>query len=328
MNSFTVVGEFFINIQASAYKFCLSIDYTRKHGSLWGRSSEAHRACVWHWCFFGEFQGPAHFCQDVSLTVQLLLNFALRCFYNLFIHPLRKYPGPSLLAASRLPLSYWTLTGQAPRKVLVLHQKYGDVVRIAPDQLAYANAAGWKDVYGHRPGHATSQLPKDLTAFPPTPPGLAKGIITADDAEHSRFRRLLSHAFSARALEQQEGLILGYIKQLVQGLSEECHRGPQNILAWYNWTTFDLIGDLAFGEPFGCLVRREYHPWIKTILDNIKIGLAMSCIRNYPHLAALMPYLIPKSVAKKRLEHSSMTEAKVERRLEKGVTDKPDGEFK
>ena len=22
---------------------------------------------------------------------------------------------------------------------------------------------------------------------------------------------------------------------------------------WYNFTTFDLIGDLAFGEPFGCL---------------------------------------------------------------------------
>ena len=200
-------------------------------------------------------------------------------------------------------------------------------MRVAPDQLAYASAGGWKDVYGHILGHANSQLPKDLTTYPPTPPGLEKGIITADDVEHSRFRRLLSHAFSARALEEQEGLIMAYVQKLVKGLSEECQKGPQDMVAWYNWTTFDLIGDLTFGEPFDCLERKEYNPWVRAIFANIKIGLAMTCIRNYPHIAALLPYVMPKSAVKKRLEHMESTKAKVARRLEKGVGSKPDGKF-
>ena len=32
-------------------------------------------------------------------------------------------------------------------------------------------------------------------------------------------------------------------------------------LKWYNLTTFDLIGDLAFGESFNGLETAEIHGW-------------------------------------------------------------------
>jgi hypothetical protein len=39
-----------------------------------------------------------------------------------------------------------------------------------------------------------------------------------------------------------------------------------------NFTTFDIIGDLAFGEPFGCLKNEKFHDWVALIFETIKIG--------------------------------------------------------
>ena len=103
------------------------------------------------------------------------------------------------------------------------------------------------DVYGHRQGHVPNQ--KDLSQFPPTPPGAVKGIMTSDNSQHGRFRRLLSHAFSARALEEQEGLVTQYVHQLIAGLKENASKGAQDMVAWFNWTTFDVMLQLPDISP-------------------------------------------------------------------------------
>ena len=40
-----------------------------------------------------------------------------------------------------------------------MHLKYGPVIRIAPDELAYIDAEAWKEIYGHRVGKG--EVPKD-----------------------------------------------------------------------------------------------------------------------------------------------------------------------
>jgi hypothetical protein len=65
-------------------------------------------------------------------------------FYNLYFHPLAKFPGP----ASRTGVhagDYWHLfKGSHPRSVKELHDQYGDVVRIRPDSLTFNTAGAWK----------------------------------------------------------------------------------------------------------------------------------------------------------------------------------------
>jgi hypothetical protein len=34
-----------------------------------------------------------------------------------------------------------------------MHEKYGDVVRVAPNELSFAGEEAWRDIYTHRPGH-------------------------------------------------------------------------------------------------------------------------------------------------------------------------------
>lgn len=54
-------------------------------------------------------------------------------------------------------------------------------------------------------------------------------------------RRNISHAFSAKALEEQQGILKGYIDLLVQRLRERV-RQTVDMVSWYNFTTFDIIG--------------------------------------------------------------------------------------
>ncbi|CAG8908965.1 unnamed protein product [Penicillium egyptiacum] len=236
--------------------------------------------------------------------------------YNVYFHPLAKYPGPKSMAATRLPYIRMILGGRFPQKTKALHQQYGDVVRIAPDELSFIDGAAWKPIYGTRVGHG--QKSKDYRFYAPTP-GEAPSIIVSNDADHSRFRRLLSHAFSESSLRVQEPIIKGYVDLLMQRLHENIEGGTKTVdmVAWYNFTTFDIIGDLAFGEPFDCLKNLEYHQWVSIIFSSLKYGAYANVSRRLPGSKYILPYITPKHVLSQRSAHLALTKEKVERRIGK-----------
>jgi len=52
-------------------------------------------------------------------------------------------------------------------------------------------------------------------------------------------------------------IIQSYANDLMVAVQERGSRGPINLVEFFNWTTFDVLGDLAFGEPFGSLKDRK-----------------------------------------------------------------------
>lgn len=98
-----------------------------------------------------------------------------------------------------------------------LHAKYGSVVRVGPNELIFDTAQAWKDIYGHKSG-GKKNFPKDKDFYFPPVNG-AHSIVTAGDADHSRGRRILSHAFSDRALKEQQDILEHYTAKLVEQLS-------------------------------------------------------------------------------------------------------------
>jgi len=137
----------------------------------------------------------------------------------------------------------------------LLHDMYGSAVRVSPNELSFNTAAAWNDIYGHRPGHKNMHKSSiHVGAIDPLPN--ASTLTMADDENHARQRRALSHAFSQQALAEQEDILLVYVNLFIRRLGEMCDKGQSfNLVNWYNFTTFDIIGDLAFGEPFGCLEK-------------------------------------------------------------------------
>ena len=75
----------------------------------------------------------------------------------------------------------------------------------------------------------------------------APSVILADDAGHSRQRKILSHAFSDKALKEQEPLLKRWSQLLRTKLSERAdgHSGT-DMVKFYNCTTFDIMGKTEF----------------------------------------------------------------------------------
>lgn len=99
---------------------------------------------------------------------------------------------------------------------------------------------------------------------------------------------------SDKALSAQQEIITGYVGQLIEELRARSigrkggKTGMVDMVRWFNFTSFDILGDLAFGEPFGCLRSGIMHPWIELIFTAIKSVMDMQIIRRVPGLFPLM----------------------------------------
>ncbi|KAJ8058514.1 hypothetical protein OCU04_012698 [Sclerotinia nivalis] len=247
------------------------------------------------------------------------------CIYNIFFHPLKSFPGPKLWAACRIPMTYYRIKGVLPWKIKELHDQYGDVVRIAPHILEYNTSEAFEDIYGFVKGHHKKNFEKDLTerGIAPSEP---IHIATASGEHHRRLRRVQTHAFSDKALTAQEPIIQQYARQFISGLikfSSLTSDNSINIGQWYNFATFDLIGDLAFGESFNCVETGKMHPWIELIFKTLSVDPIVNELLHYPFFSYFSKFLLPNSMLGAFNDHRKLAAAKTERRMN-SVQDRPD----
>lgn len=261
--------------------------------------------------------------QVVGITVSEVV-------YNIFFHPLARFPGPRLWAATRLVFCARIVQGRLHKDALELRRKYGPVVRIAPNELAFFEADAWKDIYGHKPP-GVPEFPKYKPFYRNR--NIALNIVTEDRENHAQLRRQLAHGFSERSLRGQESIIGEYVDLLIHRLREHCvdpdrkdeRTGkplpkPLNMTAWFNWATFDIIGDLAFGEPFGGLERAEYHPWVRAISETVAAGALFMSLK---YLGLESVALLNTRGQKARKEHMQRSADALARRMAH-PTERPD----
>ncbi|MCJ1386466.1 hypothetical protein MMC17_009592 [Xylographa soralifera] len=214
------------------------------------------------------------------------------------------------------------LAGELPYRVQQLHNKYGKVVRVAPNELSFIDAAAWRDIYIHkeyiRPWEWRNRLPgKDSDHF-----------ISAGVENHTRFRKIFNAAFSEKALREQEPIIQSYVTKLMDRFQEIVDRnspetsGVVNLVEYFNWATFDIIGDLGWGHSFECLEKKEYHPWITVIL-HFKATLFVASLKYYPLLDRAIQAITPAAAMASIKMVIFTAEENVKERLSR-KTDRPD----
>ncbi len=201
-----------------------------------------------------------------------------------------------------------------------LHQKYGHVVRVSPHELSFNDGRAWKDIHGHqKPGK--SNIIKHPDWFLPSVNGVY-GITTANDTDHARMRRIFSNAFSDKALKMQEALLAKYADLLIFKLKETAGR-KVDMVRMYNYTTFDIMSDLTFGEPLYLLDNTEYIPWVKNIFESVRTGSKIGVVRYWPGLTKFLLKLTGNSLQSKRVLHFEYSSRRVDRRIERG-SNEPD----
>ena len=76
------------------------------------------------------------------------------------------------------------------------------------------------------------------------------GLLTAPRERHTILRRLIGYGFSDQSLRAQEAIIQSYCDKLMSQLHKRSKDGTVSVdvVSWYNFFTFDVIGDLVFGQ--------------------------------------------------------------------------------
>lgn len=113
---------------------------------------------------------------------------------------------------------------------------------------------------------------------------------------------------------EQENYFQDHSDNLVRKLKERCKSGPLDMTTWFNLVAFDIVSDLAFGEPSGC-VNNPDQPWIQAILARAKAIVWFQLAVQYGFMEALI-WLTPRYVTESRKKHIAMTEAKLKSRME------------
>lgn len=249
-----------------------------------------------------------------------------RIIHRLYFHPLSKIPGPKINAISRIPYARHLLAGTTVQNVTELHEKYGEAVRISPNEVSFTSGeTAWQDIYGFRTGKMKGHpnMPKD-PAWYAQPPGGVSQIIVANDEDHSRYRRVLSHAFSEQALRGQEVLLQRYVDLLINGIKEGmATNSTQDLTLWYNWTTFDVIADLCFGEPFGCLQDKATHKYIQMLFTSLRAFPFHYIMSYWPWTARFRSLIVDQKVIAGRKEYYEWIGLRTQQRVQ-AETQRPD----
>ncbi|CAG8981222.1 hypothetical protein HYALB_00013870, partial [Hymenoscyphus albidus] len=167
--------------------------------------------------------------------------------YRLTFHPLAKYPGPFLAKISGIDNIWWAWKGKRYTNFLKCHEKYGPIYRYGPNLLSFNTSTALADIYGPK---ANVQKAKFYNAFVQGPPNVFNGI---EKKAHATKRRLISPAFSERALRSFEDSFLENIQKWCSLLKEKGAKETLNMADMSIYLSFDVMGALAFGKSFNMI---------------------------------------------------------------------------
>lgn len=146
-----------------------------------------------------------------SLWMFLGLYVFYVIIYRIWFHSLAKYPGPFLARFTDIypMVAMFKMTRCHWQNEMV--QKYGSPVRVATNQLFFADMKSWVDIYGQ----SSNPCLKEAAFYDQmTATGATSVFNATNKVEHARVRRLLSHAFSLSGLLKDEPIVLQTVLEL------------------------------------------------------------------------------------------------------------------
>jgi cytochrome P450 len=116
-----------------------------------------------------------------------------------------------------------------------------------------------------------------------------------------------------------------YIDSLISNIRQDAREGrPSDMASYYNWTTFDIIGDLSFAQSFDALKTRTTHPWIKTFFSNLGLFTVMAELSSFSIFGTILRLCLYPIVAPLRDQLVQYCNDSVQKRLRAGDLDRPD----
>lgn len=184
--------------------------------------------------------------------VVLLVSVAAYLIRNYTYNGLQKYPAPALAAWTNWYRYAENLTRRTQENHIQWHRKHGDVIRLGPNVLSFADPRAIKIIYGLNKGMTKSD-------FYPVQQAVAKGVrlqslfSTKDEGYHARYRRCVNGAFSMSSLVGYEPLVDSTTDAFIEQTEKRyCDTGKTcNFSRWLQFFAFDVIGEITWSKRIG-----------------------------------------------------------------------------
>ena len=190
--------------------------------------------------------------------VILLTAGCIHLIRNKYHNGLNKYPGPALAAYTNWWRFFNTLGRKTEKTHIALHRKHGDIVRLGPNVISFADPRALKTIYGLNKGMTKSD-------FYPVQQAVAKGqrlqslFSTKDEDYHAKYRRCVNNAFAMSSLVGYEPLVDSTTDAFIEQTERRYTStgSPCNFSRWLQYFAFDVIGELTWSKRLGFVEKGE-----------------------------------------------------------------------
>jgi hypothetical protein len=188
-------------------------------------------------------------------SISLLLLYLRRSY----LHPLSRVPGPALCRLTSLYLYIHSYLGDEASLITRLHNIYGPVVRIGPNEVVIADGAVLSEIYTAsenpaRGGFLKAPCYENFHG--------ENGHETIFSTLYPEYRKVRAKAvmplFGAAELRRGHGVLEECVRRLVKRLKLEARwsvrrREKVDVLALARMLALDSVSEYLFGECYGAI---------------------------------------------------------------------------
>ncbi|CAH0038995.1 unnamed protein product [Clonostachys rhizophaga] len=248
-------------------------------------------------------------------SVQVSSYAILRCIYFSYLHPLSHFPGPRIAAVSNTWYAYHWFSGRWPWVMEDVLREYGDVVRIAPNELVFFTPKAFHDIYA--PQHKGLET-WVKTNFQNRGKDLGGIVWEEDPIRHREVARKLSPAFSSQNSRAMDPVVEKHVTHFIERMKElgSVTEGV-SLIDWSNWYYMDLSADLVWNEETHQMRDRKSSVYLDVLLGFNAFATVMQVFKRFPLIKPMQYLFVPLSKLSSLGQVKKMTKQAVERRIER-----------
>lgn len=227
-----------------------------------------------------------------TALVLLVTHSGATVIYRLYLHPLAKYPGPRLAAATYWYDFYWEVRkrGQFAFQIQRLHQQYGPVVRINPNEIHISDPDYFPEFLQRR---GLDKYSNRLAL-----PGAFAG--TLPDSLHRKRRGAVNSFFLKTAIVTKMPIYYDHMEKLCDKLAKSAQTGEVVQLdLLFVALTMDIISVTAFRKSYDYLEHIDLAArWKEILTQGAQSGALSRHFKTAFQLMNMLPFALLKVIAK------------------------------
>lgn len=252
-----------------------------------------------------------------AASLIFLASYLLYAVYRLSSwHPLSRIPGPWWTGISSAWLQYHSFRGTQGKATRALHQKYGPIIRVAPNEVEIANGTALWPIYiksgGFDKSHHYGMLDID---------GHSTVFSTLQNRKRADRLKVALPFFSSASVQRQVPMLGACAQRLVDRLQLDKAReikSPIDLLDRCRCYSLDTTSNYVFGESFGALEEERLS--ITPVVDNF---VEINFLFNVPaHLYRMFTFIYDTFIVKAEVKQA---DAKVDQWIRNVIGRKLDG---